>query len=118
MDQRVGSCSICGGDVVGFRGVWGAVIPPPPDSCTSCGAKNSNDVIQMGSPSNKLYSNSSLIGHMADSITISKELFTKYESNNELLEKIKNLGIVITQNNDKSITFHFKNGISTTVYPD
>lgn len=35
MHQRIGTCSLCGGDVVGFRGAWGATIPPPPDKCSS-----------------------------------------------------------------------------------
>lgn len=46
-NQRVGSCSICGGDVVGHRGAWMAVIPPPPDRCTQCGAVAQSDVIEM-----------------------------------------------------------------------
>ena len=47
MNQRVGSCSICGGDVYGFRGTWLATIPPPPDRCSACGAIAASDVIQM-----------------------------------------------------------------------
>lgn len=47
MNQRVGTCSICGGDVTGFRGAWMATIPPPPDECTSCGAVSATEVIQM-----------------------------------------------------------------------
>lgn len=47
MEQRVGSCSICGGDVMGYRGVWMAVVPPPPDRCSGCGAVAAADVIQM-----------------------------------------------------------------------
>jgi len=45
--QRVGTCSICGGDVMGYRGVWMAVIPPPPDRCLHCNAVSALDVIQM-----------------------------------------------------------------------
>ncbi len=48
--QRVGTCSRCGGDVVGHRGVWMSVTPPPPDRCSSCGAVRADDVIQMSPP--------------------------------------------------------------------
>jgi len=51
MTQRVGSCSLCGGDVMGFRGTWMAVVPPPPDRCSSCGATRGDDVIEMRRPS-------------------------------------------------------------------
>lgn len=37
-DQVIGSCSICGGDVVGHVSSWHMVIPPPPARCTRCGA--------------------------------------------------------------------------------
>jgi len=47
MQQRVGTCSICGGDVVGHRGAWFAVVPPPPDTCTQCGATTRSNVIEM-----------------------------------------------------------------------
>jgi hypothetical protein len=47
MDQRVGTCSLCGGDVVGYRGVWMGTIPPGPDHCIHCGAKRADDVIVM-----------------------------------------------------------------------
>lgn len=50
MDQRIGACSLCGGDVVGFRGAWMATVPPPPDRCTSCGARRAEDVIPMTRP--------------------------------------------------------------------
>lgn len=46
-EQRVGTCSICGGDVIGVRGAWWSVSPPPPDKCTSCGAVAQSDVIKM-----------------------------------------------------------------------
>lgn len=46
-NQRVGTCSICGGDVVGFRGAWHGTIPPHPDRCVACGAVRSEDVIKM-----------------------------------------------------------------------
>ena len=45
--QRVGSCSICGGDVFGWRGAWFSINPPPPDKCSGCGAVAAGDVIKM-----------------------------------------------------------------------
>ena len=49
MRQRIGTCSLCGGDVMGDRGAWHSVLPPPPDECTSCGAvaRGQSDVIEM-----------------------------------------------------------------------
>lgn len=47
MEQRVGTCSICGGDVMGHRGAWYAVGHPPADHCVSCGARRGDDVIPM-----------------------------------------------------------------------
>jgi hypothetical protein len=47
MNNVIGKCSICGGDVVGFTGIWMAVIPPPPAQCTSCGAVEAGTVIKM-----------------------------------------------------------------------
>lgn len=38
---RVGTCSICGGDV---RDLWMSILPSPPDTC---GAVAGGDVIQM-----------------------------------------------------------------------
>lgn len=38
MRERVGTCSICGGDVIGYRGAWQSVLPAPPDECRACGA--------------------------------------------------------------------------------
>lgn len=49
-EQRVGTCSICGGDVVGYRGAWMSVTPPPPDQCSRCGARRADDVIEMARP--------------------------------------------------------------------
>lgn len=46
-EQRVGTCSQCGGDVMGYRGIWMSVQPPPPDRCSHCGATRVDDVIQM-----------------------------------------------------------------------
>ena len=45
--NRVGTCSLCGGDVVGHRGPWWGVVPPPPDRCVKCGAVSASDVIPM-----------------------------------------------------------------------
>lgn len=50
MEQRVGTCSLCGGPVFGYRGVWGSIDPPPPDRCWSCGAVSASDVIPMVRP--------------------------------------------------------------------
>jgi hypothetical protein len=47
MNQRVGTCSLCGGDVMGFRGAYWSIIPPGPDECSSCGAVAGGDVIPM-----------------------------------------------------------------------
>lgn len=49
-EQRIGSCSICGGDVVAWVGGWMGVIPPPATHCTSCNAKTRDDVVQMVPP--------------------------------------------------------------------
>ena len=46
-EQRVGTCSICGGSVIGFRGAWFSINPPPPDHCSGCGAMAQSDVIKM-----------------------------------------------------------------------
>lgn len=47
VEQRVGTCSLCGGSVIGYRGIWMAVTPPPPDRCSGCGAVTAYDVIPM-----------------------------------------------------------------------
>jgi hypothetical protein len=47
MNAKIGTCSICGGDVVGHRGPWGSINPPPPASCTNCGATERRDIIEM-----------------------------------------------------------------------
>ncbi len=46
---RVGTCSLCGGDVIGHRGAWWGTLPPPADSCSTCGAVRADaaDVIPM-----------------------------------------------------------------------
>lgn len=38
-EQVIGSCSICGGDVVGYVGPWFSIVPPPPAKCSRCGAE-------------------------------------------------------------------------------
>lgn len=50
MLQRVGTCSLCGGDVMGYRGAWWSVMPPPSDRCAGCGAVRADDVIEMRKP--------------------------------------------------------------------
>ena len=50
MNQRVGTCSLCGGDVIGFRGAWWSTVPPGPDKCSRCGAVRAEDVIEMRHP--------------------------------------------------------------------
>lgn len=50
----IGSCSICGGDVVKYMGVWMSILPPPPATCRDCGATESRGpVIPMVSPSGR-----------------------------------------------------------------
>jgi len=44
---RIGSCSLCGGDVVGWVGAWFSTNPPPPAKCSNCGAGRAADVIHM-----------------------------------------------------------------------
>lgn len=44
---RVGTCSLCGGNVVGHRGARMSINPPPPDRCVSCGATSASDLIKM-----------------------------------------------------------------------
>ena len=36
--QRIGRCSICGGDVMAHVGPWMGTVPPGPPCCASCGA--------------------------------------------------------------------------------
>lgn len=47
MMVRIGTCSLCGSDVLGFQGAWMSVTPPPPPRCSGCGAVAAADVIQM-----------------------------------------------------------------------
>lgn len=47
---RIGTCSLCGGDVMGWSGLWMSVTPPPPPKCNSCGAVTRGDVIEMVRP--------------------------------------------------------------------
>lgn len=37
MEQAIGTCSRCGGQVIGWAGAWFGVTPPPPARCRSCG---------------------------------------------------------------------------------
>jgi hypothetical protein len=39
MEQTIGTCSICGGEVRAYYGVWMSILPPPPPSCANCGAR-------------------------------------------------------------------------------
>lgn len=48
--QRVGTCSNCGGTVVGYRGAWMSVNPPPADHCKNCGGLAKSDVIKIHPP--------------------------------------------------------------------
>ena len=59
--ERVGTCSICGGDVMGIRGGWWSILPPPPDTCSECDAVSGGDVVPMvprpGGPRRERYRN-------------------------------------------------------------
>lgn len=46
---RVGTCSVCGGDVYGHRGPWFGVVPPSNDECKQCGAVGAwqSDIVPM-----------------------------------------------------------------------
>ncbi len=46
-EQRIGSCSICGGDVVAWVGPWMGLNPPPRPHCTLCNATARTDVVPM-----------------------------------------------------------------------
>ena len=48
MLQHIGTCSLCGGSVTGVRGGWYSILPPPPDTCSWCGAvRDDGTVIPM-----------------------------------------------------------------------
>lgn len=47
MNRRIGSCSLCGGDVYGHEGGWWSVQPPPSPTCVTCGATTRDDRIEM-----------------------------------------------------------------------
>lgn len=49
-EQRIGTCSLCGGDVRGYVGAWWGITPPPPAKCVSCNAVVATDVIPMVRP--------------------------------------------------------------------
>lgn len=38
MNQCIGTCSICGGQVMSYVGAWMSIAPPPPPTCSQCGA--------------------------------------------------------------------------------
>jgi len=38
MLQKIGVCSLCGGDVMAYTGAWGGTQPPPPPTCSTCKA--------------------------------------------------------------------------------
>jgi len=44
MNQCVGTCSLCGGQVMGYVGIWGSILPPPPPTCSQCGAVSAASV--------------------------------------------------------------------------
>ena len=46
MTHRVGTCSICGGDVMGNRYLW-SIDPPALDECASCYAVRPLDILTM-----------------------------------------------------------------------
>ena len=48
--RRVGVCSICGGDVYAYQGAWLSIDPPPPPTCSLCGAQDRGPVIEMTPP--------------------------------------------------------------------
>jgi len=50
MEKRIGTCSICGGDVIGYEGAWYGVNSPPPPKCADCGAIVKGDIIKMTRP--------------------------------------------------------------------
>jgi len=50
MMQRIGTCSLCGGDVMRHDGAWWGTVPPPGPACASCGAVPAADVIEMARP--------------------------------------------------------------------
>lgn len=48
MNERIGTCSLCGGDVYGYVGAWWGTVPPPPPTCSGCGAvARADDTIEM-----------------------------------------------------------------------
>lgn len=49
MNVKIGKCSICGGAVMAWEGIWMSINPPPPPECSSCGAhpKGASNIIEM-----------------------------------------------------------------------
>ena len=47
MYYRIGTCGLCGGDVIGWRGAWYGDNAPEGDKCKACDTFVACDVIQM-----------------------------------------------------------------------
>lgn len=62
-EQRIGTCSECGGSVYGWVGGWMATVPPPPPRCRDCGAVSvvHDPVIPMRKPAGKSVSEYNLL---------------------------------------------------------
>ena len=54
-DRVIGTCSVCGGDVVAYDGVWMSVSPPPADHCSRCGAVRAKGLVIQMIPVNPVY---------------------------------------------------------------
>lgn len=67
-DQVIGSCSLCGGDVVGHVGAWHGVIPPPPAVCTQCGAREARQPVIQMRPAYRIENPLTLDGYMPKTI--------------------------------------------------
>lgn len=67
-DQVIGSCSLCGGDVVGHVGAWYGVIPPPPAVCTQCGAREARQPVIPMRPAYPIKNPLTLYGFMPHTI--------------------------------------------------
>lgn len=50
MYRTIGTCSICGGDVIEFIGPWHSITEPPEPNCSRCGAVKRKNIIQMEAP--------------------------------------------------------------------
>jgi hypothetical protein len=57
MNKKIGTCSLCGGNVVIHEGAWMGINPPKP-YCVKCGAVEDNSpVIKMKKPNSQHESN-------------------------------------------------------------